>query len=53
MKQGKHQVWSAHSLCAPFMLSTKAGERSGSVVERWTPEQEVGGSKSTSAVLCP
>ena len=25
----------------------------GSVVERRTPEQHVGGSKSTSAVLCP
>ena len=52
MRQGKHQVWSAHSLCAQCMLSTKAGESGGSVVER-TPEREVRGSKPTSAVLCP
>ena len=29
------------------------GEHSGSVVERRTPEQEVGGSKPTSTLLCP
>ena len=29
------------------------GERGGSVVERWTPKQEVGGSKPTTTVLCP
>ena len=29
------------------------GECGGSVVERRTPEREVGGSKPTSAVLCP
>ena len=29
------------------------GERGGSVVERRTPEREVGGSKPTAAVLCP
>ena len=29
------------------------GERGGSVVEYRTPEREVGGSKPTSAVLCP
>ena len=29
------------------------GERGGSVVECWTPEREVGGSKPTAAVLCP
>ena len=29
------------------------GERGGSVVECRTPEREVGGSKPTSAVLCP
>ena len=29
------------------------GERGGSVVECRTPEQEVGGSKPTAAVLCP
>ena len=29
------------------------GKCSGSVVERRTPEREVGGSKPTSAVLCP
>ena len=28
------------------------GERGGSMVERRTPEREVGGSKPTSAVLC-
>ena len=39
------------------MRTTKAqiytGERGGSVVECRTPEQEVGGSKPTAAVLCP
>ena len=30
-----------------------SGERGGSVVECWTPEREVGGSKPTAAVLCP
>ena len=30
-----------------------SGERGGSVVECWTPEREVGGSKLTAAVLCP
>ena len=29
------------------------GERGGSVVECWTPEREVRGSKPTAAVLCP
>ena len=29
------------------------GERGGSVVECWTPEREVRGSRPTSAVLCP
>ena len=29
------------------------GERGGSVVECWTPEREVGGSRPTAAVLCP
>ena len=31
----------------------EAGERGGSVAECRTPEREVGGSKHTSAVLCP
>ena len=31
----------------------KEWERGGSVVERRTQEREVGGSKPTSAVLCP
>ena len=31
----------------------KVGERGGSVVECRTPEREVGGSKPTSALLCP
>ena len=37
------------------MWNTKQniGERGGSVVECRTPEREVGGSKSTAAVLCP
>ena len=30
-----------------------SGESGGSVVERPNPEQEVGGSKPTPAVLCP
>ena len=29
------------------------GGRDGSVVKRWTPEREGGGSKPISAVLCP
>ena len=29
------------------------GERGGSVVECWTPEREVRGSRPTAAVLCP
>ena len=33
--------------------SVVEGERGGSVVESRTPEREVGGSKPTSAVLCP
>ena len=33
--------------------SDHVGERGGSVVECRTPEREVGGSKSTAAVLCP
>ena len=32
---------------------TRLGERGGSVVECRTPEREVGGSKPTTAVLCP
>ena len=32
---------------------TNYGERGGSVVECRTPEREVGGSKPTTAVLCP
>ena len=31
----------------------RAGGRGGSVVECRTPEREVGGSKPTTAVLCP
>ena len=34
-------------------LPTSGGEHGGSVVERRTPEREVGGSEPTSAVLCP
>ena len=34
-----------------FLIET--GERGGSMVERRTPEREVGGSIPTSAVLCP
>ena len=34
-------------------LLSLRGERSGSVVECWTPEREVGGSKPTAAVLFP
>ena len=34
-------------------VTPKWGERGGSVVEYRTPEQEVGGSKPTAAVLCP
>ena len=35
------------------MFDSKDGESGGSVVECWTPEREVGGSKPTAAVLCP
>ena len=38
------------SWAASFMGT---GERGGSVVECWTPEREVRGSKPTAAVLCP
>ena len=34
-------------------IFVNSGERGGSVVELWTPEREVGGSKPTSALLCP
>ena len=34
-------------------VTIQLGERGGSVVECRTPEQEVGGSKRTAAVLCP
>ena len=34
-------------------LECVVGERGGSVVECRTPEREVGGSKPTTAVLCP
>ena len=34
------------------MTKPTKGERGGSVVECWTPEREVGGSKPTAAVLC-
>ena len=34
-------------------ITLKFGERGGSVVECRTPEQEVGGSIPTAAVLCP
>ena len=36
-----------------FAFKFVSGERGGSVVECRTPEQEVGGSKPTAAVLCP
>ena len=35
------------------LFTWAGGERGGSVVECWTPEREVGGSKPTAAVLCP
>ena len=35
-----------------MILHELNGEPGGSVVERRTPEREVGGSKPTSAVLC-
>ena len=36
-----------------FIVYVCPRERGWSVVERRTPEQEVGGSKPTSAVFCP
>ena len=44
-----HQINSDIKMC----VFTNYGERGGSVVECWTPEREVGGSKPTAAVLCP
>ena len=46
------------NICPDEIMSNCAshtflGERGGSVVERLTLEREVGGSKPTSAVLCP
>ena len=43
------------SLISIFVIHFKdsTGERSGSVVERPTPEREVGSSIPTAAVLCP
>ena len=40
-------------MAAKGILSIHLGDRGGSVVERRTPEREAGGSKPTSAVLCP
>ena len=45
--------FSAVATLYSFVVLTSYGERGGSVVERRTPEREVGGSKPTSAVLCP
>ena len=45
------EKWLSHNIERLFTLGI--GERGGSVVERPTPEQEVGCSKPTSAVLCP
>ena len=39
-------------LIAP-LYTDRCGERGGSLVECRTPEREVGGSKPTTAVLCP
>ena len=36
-----------------LLQASLSAERGGSVVECQTPEQEVGGSKPTAAVLCP
>ena len=38
--------------CMPERTLANSGERGGSVVERDTMEREVGGSKTTSALLC-
>ena len=40
-------------LFAVLFTKVSIGERGGSVLERRTPEREVGGPKPTSAVLCP
>ena len=54
-----HQIWVVPKLknhtqwqLVKHTLSV-TGERGGSVVECWTPEREVQGSRPTSAVLCP
>ena len=46
-------VYSLENEIFVYMLTNKNGERGGSVVECWTPEREVEGSKPTAAVLCP
>ena len=39
--------------CKSTAITINFGERGRSVVERLTPEGEVGGLKPTSAMLCP
>ena len=48
----QHKAQNKRNLTLAFQ-SSDLGERGGSVVECRTPEQEVGGSKPTAAVLCP
>ena len=46
-------VWPYHRHIHLCTVSMCMGERGGSVVECWTPEREVGGSKPTAAVFTP
>ena len=47
-------IWlSKRTLVSDYLSHSLQGERGGSVVECWTPEREVRGSRPTAAVLCP
>ena len=48
-----HKGLSVSSVSNRLLNQEMSGERGGSVVECRTPEREVGGSKPTTAVLCP
>ena len=47
-------LWGTMLILDDLTASTNSiGERGGVVVEPWTLDREVGGSRPTSAVLCP
>ena len=51
VKISQNFIKSHLKICLLSQISV--GERGGSVVECRTPEREVGGSRPTTAVLCP